>query len=277
MLGLDVATGQVKRIAQGSQVFLSANHTFIYVERDTRHLSEYWLDGKPKGTSLRLPAGWFLLTAQLNNDPAPALANGILVVSTAFPHSPRTKDDGILALWNPTIGRVRPLGRAWQVSATYTSPRARSSLVAWFPASCDTSSSCKLTITNTADLSSRYISSPLGHFLWGGDFSPAGSQLAVFANSAAVHGNPTAQLALVNTRSGTLRLVNGVSVYVGESVHWAEWLPDGYHVLTGGLGGVGSSAPAVDVLVNSQTLQINPFRFVTDVNQDLNLSTVVVR
>lgn len=273
----NTATGKTDWIASGIQVLASVDRTFLYVETDSRHLSEYWLDGKPKAGSLRLPAGWFLMKPGLNHNPTPAVANGILVVSTAYPHSPIQPNDGTLAIWNPSNGRVHALGDAWQISATYTAPGARSSLVAWYPASCGGSNSCMLQITNTADYSSRLVASPGGHFLWGGGFSPNGSQLAVFTNAAAIHGDPTAQLALVNTQSGALRQVNGAYVYVGDSVHWADWLPDGLHLITGHLGGgFGSSTPAVDVLVDSQTLQVSPFRFIADQNQDLTLSTAIV-
>ena len=276
VFGYDTATGRTDWIASGTQVFASTDRRFLYVETDNHHLSEYWPNGMPRGRALRLPAGWFLLKSGLNSDPSPAVADGILVVSTAYPHSPLQKDDGTLAIWNPTNGQVRALGEAWQLSATYTSPGGRSSLIAWYPEPC-TSDTCRLQITNTDTFSTRLLNSPIGHFLWGGGFSPDGSQLAVFANAADIHGDPTAQLALVNTQSGTLRSVSSVYVYVGDSVHWADWLPDGRHLITGHLGGgYGSSAPAVDVFVDSQTLQVSPFRFIADQNQDLTLSTVVV-
>jgi hypothetical protein len=277
VFGFNTATGKTQKIASGTQVFASVDRTFLYVETDSRHLSEYWLNGMPRGRTLRLPAGWFLLNPSGNSNLSPAIANGILVVSTAYPHSAITPNDGTLAIWNPTNGHVRTLGEAWQLSATYTAPGARSSLIAWYPISQCTSIGCALQITTTADYSSRLVSSPIGPFLWGGGFSPDGSQLAVFADSAYMHGDPTAQLALVDTRSGALRLVQGVYVYVGDSVHWADWLPDGRRLITGHLGGgFGSPAPAVDVLVDSQTLQVSPFRFIADSNQDLTLSTVVL-
>ncbi len=267
----NMATGQVEPIAPGSQVMASADRTFIYVATDYRHLSEYWLDGTPKGRVLPLPNGWFLLNPDLNTDPTPVVANGIVVASW-----PETELNRTLGIWNPSTGRVRTLGKVWQVTATYTAPGARSSLVAWNPASCETSEGCTLKITNTANYSSRTVSSPIGGFLWGGGFSPDGRQLAVFADSGDIHGDPTAQMAIVNTRSGSVRLVNGVHVYVGESVGWAQWLPDGRHLITGGLTPFGSTVPAVDVLVDSRTDRASPFRFVADRNQDLAMSTVVV-
>ena len=75
---------------------------------------------------------------------------------------------------------------------------------------------------------------------------------------------------------GALKLVKDVNVYIGDAVAWADWLPDGRHLITGGLTPFGSTVPAVDVLVDSQTDQASPFRFLADRNQDLAMSTVVV-
>ena len=271
VFGFDPTTGRTEPIAPGTQVMASVDRTFIYVETDDRHLTEYWLDGTPKGRTLTLPDGWFPLNPDLNADPTPVLANGIVVATW-----PVSKQNRMLGVWSPSTGRVRTLGKVWQVTATYTARGARSSLVAWNPASCGTSESCTLKITNTENYSSRTVASPIGHFLWGGAFSPDGRQLAVFANAGDVHGDPTAQLAIVSTRSGSLKLVPGVSVYVGESVHWAQWLPDGRHLVTGGLTPFGSTVPSLDVLVDSQTDRASPFRFVADRNQDLDISAVVV-
>ena len=153
-----------------------------------------------------------------------------------------------------SVYRTRPdLGQGLAGDRHLHAPGARSSLIAWNPASCENSASCTLKITNTENYSFRVIASPIGRFLWGGGFSPNGRQLAAFASSRDIHGDPTAQLAVVNTLSGSLKLVSGVSVYVGESVHWAQWLPDGRHLITGGLTSFGSTVPALDVLVDSQT------------------------
>ena len=271
VFAFDTATGRTEPIAPGTQVMASVDRTFIYVETDYRHLSEYWPDGTPKGRTLTLPDGWFPLNPDLNTDPTPVVASGIVVATWPVPKQNRT-----LGIWSPSTGRVRILGKVWQVTATYTAPGARSSLIAWNPASCENSASCTLKITNTENYSFRVIASPIGRFLWGGGFSPNGRQLAAFASSRDIHGDPTAQLAVVNTLSGSLKLVSGVSVYVGESVHWAQWLPDGRHLITGGLTSFGSTVPALDVLVDSQTDHATPFRFVADRNQDLNISSVVV-
>ena len=76
VFGFDIATGQMELVAPGTQVMASPDGTIIYVETDFRHLVEYWPDGSPKGTSLRVPDGWFLLGPALNGDPAPVIANG---------------------------------------------------------------------------------------------------------------------------------------------------------------------------------------------------------
>ena len=276
VFGFDPATGRTVQIAAGSQVMASVDRTFIYVETNRQTLAEYSLDATPKGRTLRLPEGWFLLGPSLNNDPSPVVANGILVVSNAFPHSPVEPDDGKLGIWNPSTGRVRTLGNAWQVTATYTGPHADNSLIAWNPSSCDTSSACTLIITNTANYSSRVVHSPVGPFHWGGAFSPDGRQLAVFVSSAPIHEDPTAQLALVNSRSGSLELVRGAFTWSGDSVGWAQWLPDGRHVITNGLGApFGSIAMPLDNLVDAETGQVTPFHFATDRNRDLNMSSVI--
>jgi hypothetical protein len=271
VFGFDTGTGQTERIAAGTQVMASASRNFIYVETDYRHLTEYWLNGTPRGRTLTLPNGWFPLNPGLNQNPTPVVANGIVVATW-----PVAEKNRMLGIWNPSTGRVRVLGKVWQVTATYTAPGARSSLIAWNPASCETPRSCTLKITNTANYSSRVVISPTGHFLWGGSFSPHGSELAAFVSSGAIHGDPTAQLAIVSTQSGALKLVKDVNVYIGDAVAWADWLPDGRHLITGGLTPFGSTVPAVDVLVDSQTDQASPFRFLADRDQDLAMSTVVV-
>ena len=166
------------RLHLGLRSWLQVDRSYIYVETDYRHLTEYWLDGTPKGRTLSLPDGWYLLNPDLNTDPTPVVANGIVVATWPGPEQNRA-----LGIWSPSTGRVRTLGTVWQVTATYTAPGARSSLVAWNPASCGTSAVCTLKITNTGNYSSRIVVSPIGSFLWGGAFSPDGHQLAVFANS----------------------------------------------------------------------------------------------
>jgi len=108
VFGIDTATGQVELIAPGTQVMASVDRTFVYVESDYRHLTEYWLDGTPKGRTLTLPDGWFLLNPDLNTDPAPVVANGIVVATWPVPKQNRT-----LGIWSPSTGRVRTLGKVW--------------------------------------------------------------------------------------------------------------------------------------------------------------------
>ena len=170
-----------------------------------------------------------------------------MVATWPVPEQNRT-----LGIWSPSTGGVRTLGKVWQVTATYTAPGARSSLIAWNPASCQIPGSCTLKITNTENYSSRVIASPIGRFLWGGGFSPNGRQLAAFVSSRDIHGDPTAQMAVVNTRSGALKLVKGVPVYgrfrslgsvVARRPPFDHWRTTPF----------GSTVPAVDVLVDSQT------------------------
>jgi hypothetical protein len=277
VFGYDVATGRSERIAAGIQVMASTDRRFILIQTSQRLLTEYWLDGTPKGRTLRLPHGWFLLRPSLNSDPTPVVADGILVVSSALPHSQAQPDDGTLGIWHPSTGRVQIVGPAWQVTATYTAPDARHSLIAWTPASCGGSDQCPMNITNTASNSARIVHSPSGPFLWGGAFSPDGHQLAAFVGSAAEDGNPTAQLAIITVRSGALRLVQGALTWAGDAVGWAQWLPNGRHVITNGLGAsFGSTEAPVDNMVDAASGQVRPFRFASDRNRDIDMSSVIV-
>ena len=75
----------------------SVDRTFIYVETDYRHLSEYWPDGTPKGRTLTLPDGWFPLNLDLNTDPTPVVASWIVVATWPVPEQNRT-----LGIWSPS-------------------------------------------------------------------------------------------------------------------------------------------------------------------------------
>src|SRR5581483_5450278 len=117
-----------------------------------------------------------------------------------------------------------------------TPPGANYSLVAWWRGSC-WPSSCTIEITNTATRSTRILRSPLGHgFAYGVAFSPDGGELAAFANTFGISATPApAELAIISTRTGAVRLVPRVSLLTGEDIAWARWLPGGKMLLAGGL------------------------------------------
>lgn len=273
-------TGRKQRIAFGSQVFASLDRSFIYVEWSNSDLAEYWPDGAVKRQDLRIPRGWYLSDAGLLGNPTPVVANGILVESAPVQvgTAPST-----LAIWNPSTGDIHTMGKVWKVIGTYTAPGAQSSLVAWAPAACELTTNCSLQITDTESFSSRLLPSPLGHgFDWGGGFSPDGRELAVFVKSNSGSYDPMTQLALVNVGSGSLRFVPGAEINIGDSLAWAQWLPDGNRVIVGGVGGrsldVDNHFIVVDnhFIVDARTAKATPFRFIADGNQDVNFSVVVV-
>ncbi len=269
--GFDTATGRIFTVATGMQVFASLDHTFVYVETDYGHLAEYWPNGVSRDHILQLPDGWYLTDPSLLGDPTPVVSGGILVESAPvqYARNPRT-----LAIWNPGTGHVRAMGKVWKVIGSYTKPGARSSLVAWAPATCEEVENCPLRITDTATLSTRSVYSPLGHgFEWGGGFSPDGTQLAVFVQTDHATLSPTTQLALV-TGPGTVRTVPGAIINNGDSLAWAEWFPDSSHLVAGGVGSPDGISNDNHYLVDARTRTATPFRFLADGNEDVNFSVV---
>jgi hypothetical protein len=295
--GFDPATGRTFTVAPGMQVFASLDQTFLYVETDYGHLAEYWPNGASRGHILRLPNGWYPTDPSLLGDPTPVVANGILVesasarngfpvddcsdsVGTLCPATKRlqqfSKNPLTLGIWNPTTGHVRVMGRVWKVIGSYTKPGARSSLVAWAPASCEKVKNCSLHITDTSTMSTRLVHSPLGHgFDWGGGFSPDGTQLAVFVQTGHWNLSPTTQLALV-TGSGSIRVVPGAVINIGDALAWAEWYPDSSHLIAGGVGSPDGRPNDNHYVVDAHTRRVGPFRFLPDGNQDVNFSVVAV-
>jgi hypothetical protein len=293
--GFDTTTGRAFTVAPGMQVIASLDRTFLYVETDVGHLSEYWPNGVSRAHILQLPNGWYLSDPSLLGDPTPVVADGILVESTSARNGSRVDDCShaagalcpatsrlqhlsnkalTLGIWDPATGHVRVVGRVWKVIGSYTRPGARSSLVAWAPASCENAENCSLHITDTATLSTRLVHSPLGHgFDWGGGFSPDGTQLAVFVRTAQWDLSPTTELALVSG-SGSIRVVPGALVNIGDALAWAEWYPDSINLIAGGVASPDGVTSDNHYVVDAQTGSVVPFRFVADGSGDVNFSVV---
>ncbi len=296
LVGFDRTTGRTVTIPKATQVFASLDRRFLYaafyapgaysgywtgVRRPTNWLTigEYAPDGRSLHRSYPWPKGWSVATGDLLGDPSPATASGILVrsVPAQIGVSPQR-----LGIWNLTTDRVRALGWVWQVDGTFTAPHARSSLVAWLPRSCVTqhTQASALRITNTATLRTVYARNPLGYgFNWGGAFSPDGRTLAAFLSIPGGRDGPETQLCLINVGTGAVTVVPGARINNGEAVSWAQWLPDGRHLVAGGVGRNGTAngiTPANRYLVDAATLAITPFRFLSDGNADMNLSAVLL-
>jgi hypothetical protein len=262
---LDLASGRIRVVGPGQSVFPATDGRHVFISRTDTSLVEVPVTGSGAPHPLTLSPGWFVPYGQ-----GIGLANGILVQSADRAPVTRARTFGV---WNPRSRRVRAVGRDYQVIDAVSPPGARSSLLAWVPESCVPAQDCLMRITSAQTLSTRTVRSPLRHgFADGGAFSPDGTQLAVFVN---LNGEPSAaQLAMVDTRTGTLRLVPGARTQMGEPVSWARWLPDGRHLLAGGLD--------ASYLVNPSTMTARPMFFIhgpdhyIEASEDLNYSAVVV-
>jgi hypothetical protein len=163
--------------------------------------------------------------------------------------------------------------------AAYTPRHAHHSLLAWSSGPCR-NGNCLLKITNTSTLATVAVRSPLGHGFTdpGAAFSPDGRQLAAFARTASLASANCCQpseLAIVSTRTGTLRLVTAARLRTTEDAGWARWLPGGKRLLAGAL--------SVSYAVDAKTLAARPFFFfpgradhdIMD-TPDINFSAVVI-
>jgi hypothetical protein len=260
---LNLATGKSTDIGPGEFMFLSADGRRLYISQTDTMLAELSAGAAGPLRQLALPAGWYLPGGF-----AVAVATGIVVQSNdaqALAHPPD------LAVWNPRTGQVTVIGRAVgnavaNAIGAYTPRGAGYSLLAWMPASCRLLF-CPIKITNTATMSSRTLRSPLGDgFVLGGAFSPDGRQLAVFVNRSRKAGGETAELAIASTATGTVRLVPGVRMTVGEDADWVRWLPGGTRLIV---------LANRNYLVSAATLAARPFRF-TGAGQDVNFSAVLI-
>jgi hypothetical protein len=255
---LTLATGKSTAIAPGEFIFLSADGRRVYVSYSDIQLTELPATSDPP-RQLPLPAGWYLPGGS-----SLAVANGFVVQSSDAPNPSNPAD---LAIWNPRTGRVKVLGRAEGAISAYTPRGAGYSLLAWMPASCRFPD-CRITITNTGTTASRTLRSPLGYgFVLGGAFSPDGRELAVFVNNGPQPGGETAELAIVNTATGAVRLVPSVRMSVGEDADWVQWLPGGGRLIV---------QANRDYLVTVATLVVRPFRFTVAGGQDVNFSAVLL-
>jgi hypothetical protein len=283
--GFDTTTGQMIKVGGGLQIFPSLDRSFLYVQRDYRHLVEYSPKAGWIGHVMAIPRGWFLAPSYLLNNPSPVIADGILVDS--LQPAPQTA----LGIWNPARGRVRDIGKVWKMVGTWTGPRGRSSTIAWLPATClQSDPNCRLAITDSSTLSTRFVSSPFGEgFDFGGEFSPNGARLAVFLRLGEHQFNglpkyqrlsPVTQLALVNMKTGSIRVVPQTVINIGDSLAWALWFPDNNHLIAGAVESPDGLPNDNHYLVDAITGQVQPFSFFPgggqqDGNIDINFSAAI--
>jgi len=279
VMAYDRLTGRVRLFENGEQVFNAIDSTDVFVgSADAQHLARYSADGRLI-ERLALPDGWYLADAGLLGNPGPALAHGGILVRSQRTIQAETVGAGLskLAVWTPQTGSIRRLGDVWQVVGTYTDDRGAKSLVAWLPADCWTTTSCSLQVTDPATGATRQIRNPLGlGFDFGGAFSPDGRQLAAFAMTNPGNYNPETRLALIDVATGSLQLVSGATINIGDSLAWAQWLPGSRQLIVGGTSDNGGLSQANHFLVDSASSRSTPFRFLADGSQDVNYSVVVL-
>lgn len=242
----DPATGTTVSLGRGDAVFAAADGRSVFVERanldcpatatgpcdpNAEQVVQIPLTGGGPRHIFSVPSGWYVNAGDGLANPI-SVSGGILVESARAEVSATPSR---FALWDPTTGHIRQLGSDWGLIDAHTAPGGHSSLLAWLPSACTNGQGCGvLDIADTGSGRNLTVHSPLPYgFDVGGAFSPDGSRLAVFVktNSGAV--NPAMQLAIVDTRTGSLKLIPGVRGEIGESVGWARWLPGGTSVLAG--------------------------------------------
>jgi hypothetical protein len=261
----DMGTGKIGYLPRGNSVFASADGRHLYIVQTGTRLIELPADGIGAPRQLALPAGWHM-SGLLGNWSA---AGGIVVYSSANDAS----STSALAVWNPATGTVKIIGRGLDVIDAYTPPATGYSLLAWTPAGC--LQPCPVGITNTSTPASLTVRSPnrygftYGGLFTSGAFSPDGTRLAVFLNATNPqdpYREPISELAIVNTRTGALRLVRAARLGTYEDVGWARWLPGGHRLIVGAE--VGSYA------VDADTLSVRAFSF--GPGNDINFSATVL-
>jgi hypothetical protein len=275
----DTRTGRMRLLGAGINVTTTTDGRDLLVALDPFHLVELSPTGARLSRVWIIPSGYTLDTYAPQH-PLAAVAGGIVVQS-----APAAPDSGVytLAIWDPTRGSIRVLGRDAFVIGSYTRAGANHSLIAWV----DASHSWQLAVTDTATLKTRLISSPLQgaipsvgsmdfgqNFVGGGGFSPDGRQLAAFVTAFRPHDWPDAQLVLVNSSTGSVRLIGNTVVQIGEPAGWATWSPSG-NELFGGSYREGAVIQAFE-LKKGQT-QAAPLSLDKSANDDVTGSAVSIQ
>jgi len=280
---LDPATGEIRSLAPGQAVFASADGRYVFIAQTGLDLIEVPADGSGAWRQLTVPRGWLVagnggVSGGGRGDLGVA-GDGILVQSTGYREPPVPT---ALGLWDPRTGKVRMLGRmangGYGLIAATTLPGGQAGLVATLPPSCGMAPGFRcLEITDTATGSSMTVRSPSRYgFGIGGAFSAGGRWLAAFALTGAGSrdASPSAQLVIVNTRTGELRLVPGARYQIGAATLWADAIPAHDQILAGG--------PANAYLVDAVTMAKRAVYFLPadhrtlDIGRDVNYSAVVL-
>jgi hypothetical protein len=280
---IDLATGRIRSVAPGQAVFASADGRHVFIAWTGTDLIEVPADGSGPARQLTVPRGWFVAgnggIAGGGPGELGVAGDGILVQASEYQEA---LSPAVLGLWDPHTGTVRVLGRMangdYGLIAATTPPGGHAGLVATFPASCGIVPGFRcIRITDTATGSGVTVRSPSQYgFGIGGEFSADGRWLAAFVITGvgSRHAGPSARLAIVNTRTGRLRLVPGARYLIGAATLWAGAIPGREEILAGG--------PANAYLVNAVTLTERAVYFLPgdhrslDISRDVNYSAAVL-
>ena len=287
---LDTGSGRVHFLGAGINLTTTTDGRDLLVALDPTHLVELSPSGARLSPVWTVPSGYTLNT-YASQHPLAAVAGGIAVES-AHPASPAS-GAYVLAIWYPTRGTIRVLGRDAFVIGSYTRPGANHSLLAWVDGSGAGVEVNRLAITDTATMRTRFVSNPQsgvfssavaqygsavtefgGNFLGGGAFSPDGRQLAAFVSAFRPHDWPDAQLVLVNPNTGSVQLIANTVIQIGEPAGWATWSPTGGDLF----GGSYREGPVIQAfaLKTGQT-RATPLTFDKNAAEDVTSSAVSVR
>ena len=286
---LDVGSGRVHSLGAGINLTTTADGRDLLVAIDPIHLVKLSPTGARLSPVWTVPSGYTLNT-YASQHPLAAVAGGIAVEST---RSSPTSGAYVLAIWYPSRGTIRVLGRDAFVIGSYTPPGANHSLLAWINGSGVGVDVNRLAITDTATMTTRLISSPLSgvfssavsqygpdvvefgsNFLGGGAFSPDGRQLAAFVSAFRPHDWPNAQLVLVNPNTGSVQLIANTLIQIGEPAGWATWSPTGSDLF----GGSYREGPVIQAFaLKSGQTQATPLTFDRNAANDITGSAVSVQ
>jgi hypothetical protein len=287
---LDIRSGRVHVLSSGINLTTTADGRNLLVALDPNHLVELSPTGARLSPVWTVPPGYTVNTYAPQH-PLAAVAGGIAVES-ARPAS-STSGAYVLALWYPTTGTIRVVGRDAFVIGSYTRPGTNHSMLAWIDGSGSGVDGDRLAITDTATMHTRLVSSPLSgvltsavqeagsdvvefgsNFLGGGAFSPDGRQLAAFVSAFRPHDWPNAQLALVDPNTGSVQLVANTVIQIGEPAGWAIWSPTGGQLF----GGSYREGPVIQAFsLKTGQAQATPLTFTTNADDDITGSAVAVQ
>jgi len=241
----DLATRQIRNVAPGWAVFASAGGRNLYIAQSDTRLLVLPDGGSGPARRLVTPPGWRVV-------PLPHAVAGGIMVSTG-------KRRPAIGLWRPGVHKIWVVGHGY-VASTWTQPSDRAGLIAWWGPDACRPKSCPIEITNTVTRRTLTVRPPhgFGFIGQGGDaaFSPDGRTLAGFVN--ALRGHPYGFApALVDTATGSVRLVRRALMSNGEMAGWLLWLPGSGHLIAGPAANTSFPGYAID----ARTAAARPFTF----------------